>query len=63
MSDDMQGFHTDLHGKKSEPNTDVSMVDCFLEYSLIHDVHIFHKPDPRSSSLLVTSMITVYLDT
>ena len=44
----------------SAPNTDNSIVDCFLEYQLTSDIHICHEPGPRSFSLLVASMIAVY---
>ena len=42
------------------PNTDVSMVDCILEYQLISDIHVDHETGPRSFSPFVASMITVY---
>ena len=41
------------------PNTDDSMVDCFLEYHVINDIHIYLKPGPKHPNLLVGIMIAV----
>ena len=45
---------------KSAPKTDVSMVDCLLEYQVINFFQINYDSHPRCPSLFVSSMIAAY---